>query len=55
MAHEPVERKLTAILFADVKDYSRLMHEAEAATLENLQLFRGLITSYVARHRGRVV
>jgi len=55
MAHEPVERKLTAILFADVKDYSRLMHEDEAATLENLQLFRGLITSCVARHRGRVV
>ena len=55
MAREPVERKLTAILFADVKDYSRLMHEDEAATLENLQLHRGLITSYVTRHHGRVV
>ncbi len=55
MAHEPVERKLTAILFADVKGYSRLMNEDEALTLENLQLFRVLITSYIERHHGRVV
>ena len=55
MAHEPVERKLTAILFADVKDYSRLMGEDEAATLSNLKLFRGLITTHISRHHGRVV
>ncbi len=55
MAHEPVERKLTAILFADVKDYSRLMGEDEAATLSNLKLFRGLIATHISRHHGRVV
>ena len=36
MAEERVERKLAAILAADVVGYSRLMGENEAATLDAL-------------------
>ncbi len=36
MAEEGFKRKLTAILSADVEDYSRLMEEDEAATVQTL-------------------
>src|ERR1700756_3520159 len=50
-----MERKLTAILSADVKGYSRLMGEDEEATLRTLSSHRTLIDSLIAQHRGRVV
>jgi adenylate cyclase len=50
-----VERKLTAILSADVKGYSRLMGEDDAATVRTLTAHRALMTSLVQQHRGRIV
>src|SRR5262249_15390994 len=51
-----VERRLAAILAADVVGYSRLMGEDEAGTLSRLgALRRDLIDPKVAEHRGRIV
>jgi len=55
MAAEPVERKLAAILSADVVGYSRLMAEDEAATIRTLSDYRDEIAMRVRQHRGRVV
>ena len=49
-----VERKLTAILSADVKGYSLLMGEDEVATIRTLTAYRELMTSLIQQHRGRV-
>ena len=49
------KRKLTAILSADVKGYSRLMGEDEEWTLRTLNTYKGLIRNLVGDHRGRVV
>jgi len=48
-------RKLVAILSADVKGYSRLMGEDDAATVRTLTAHRALMTSLIQRHKGRVV
>src|SRR6188508_3183116 len=50
-----MERKLAAILSADVKGYSRLMGDDEEATIRTLTAYRTLISSLIQRHRGRVV
>jgi len=50
-----VERKLTAILCADVFGYSRLMGEDEEATLRTLSSHRKLIDSLIEQHHGRFV
>src|SRR4029450_7466805 len=50
-----MERKLTAILSADVKGYSRLMGEDEEATIRTLTAYREVMTTLIAQHRGRVV
>jgi adenylate cyclase len=50
-----VERKLAAILSADVVGYSRLMAEDEAATVGTLTSYRDEIALLVSQHRGRVV
>jgi adenylate cyclase len=50
-----MERKLTAILSADVKGYSRLMGENEEATLLILNSYREVMDTLIAQHRGRVV
>jgi adenylate cyclase len=50
-----VERKLAAILSADVVGYSRLMAEDEAATIRTLHAYREEIAMLVRQHRGRVV
>ena len=50
-----MQRKLAAILSADVKGYSRLMGDDEAATVRTLTEYREVIASTVARHGGRVV
>jgi adenylate cyclase len=49
-----MERKLTAILCADVFGYSRLMGEDEEATLRTLSSYRdSLIEHYRARLEPR--
>ena len=51
-----MERRLAAILAADVVGYSRLMERDEAGTLAALQDRRqALIDPTIAAHRGRVV
>lgn len=51
-----MERRLAAILVADVVGYSRLMGEDEAGTLAALKSHRSeLINPNIARHGGRVV
>jgi adenylate cyclase len=53
---EPVERRLTAILVADVVGYSRLMGEDEAGTLARLKAHRKeLVEPEIAARRGRIV
>jgi len=55
MATEDFKRKLTAILSADVKGYSRLMGEDDKATVRTITAYREVITEIVQKHRGRVV
>ena len=51
-----MERKLTAILAADVVGYSRLMEADEAGTLAALKSHReALIDPEIAQHHGRIV
>jgi adenylate cyclase len=53
---ERVERRLTAILAADVAGYSRLMGADEEGTLAQLKAHqRGLVDPKISEHRGRVV
>ena len=56
MATERVERRLTAILAADVAGYSRLTGADEEGTHAQLQdHLRSLVDPKIAEHRGRVV
>jgi len=50
-----MERKLTAILSADVEGYSRLMGQDEEATIRTLTFYRQQMTTTIQGHRGRVV
>src|SRR5215831_8710524 len=50
-----MERKLTAILCADVHGYSRLMGADEEATLRTLSSYRKIIDGLVEEHHGRFV
>jgi len=51
-----MERRLTAILAADVVGYSRLMGADEAGTLAALKVVRAdLIEPVIAHHKGRIV
>ncbi|MBI3300982.1 MAG: adenylate/guanylate cyclase domain-containing protein [Deltaproteobacteria bacterium] len=50
-----MERRLAAILSADVKGYSRLMGEDEEATLRTLTSHRQVMDPLIAHHRGRIV
>jgi adenylate cyclase len=55
MTSEEFKRKLTAILSADVKGYSRLMGADEEATVHTLQVYKEVMASSIQHHRGRVV
>ncbi|MEH2541671.1 MULTISPECIES: adenylate/guanylate cyclase domain-containing protein [unclassified Bradyrhizobium] len=56
MSSERVERRLAAVLAADVAGYSCLMGREEEGTLAQLKSFRrGLIDPAIAEHRGRIV
>src|SRR5215510_3566550 len=51
-----VERRLSAILVADVVGYSRLMHSDEEATHAKLTaLLADAVTPAIAKHGGRIV
>jgi len=55
VSEKRAKRKLTAILSADVKGYSRLMGEDELATVNTLKKYREIISSQVNQYNGRVV
>ena len=52
---ERVKRRLTTVLCADAKSYSRLMEADEAGTLETLRAYREAMNGLMARHDGRIV
>ena len=55
MTSQESKRKLSAIVSADVKGYSRLMSQDEEATVRTLKQHRVTISGLVSEHRGRVV
>ncbi|MCA1408519.1 adenylate/guanylate cyclase domain-containing protein [Ensifer sp. IC3342] len=56
MAEERVQRRLAAVLAADVVGYSRMMELDESGTLERLQSSRQMyVLPQVEKHGGRVV
>jgi len=56
MARQDVERRLAAVLSADVVGYSRMMGEDEAGTLARLNACRAeLIDPTIAEFKGRIV
>jgi adenylate cyclase len=55
VAAERAKRKLSAILSADVKGYSRLMGRDEISTIQTLKECRQVIGRSVQEYRGRVV
>jgi TolB-like protein/class 3 adenylate cyclase len=56
LTSERVERRLAAVLAADVAGYSRLMGRDEEGTLANLKSHRkSLVDPCIAAHRGRIV
>jgi TolB-like protein/class 3 adenylate cyclase/Flp pilus assembly protein TadD len=56
MSERKVERRLAAILAADVVGYSRLVGEDEEGTLERLKVLRRAVADpKIKEHRGRVV
>ncbi|MEE8265356.1 MAG: hypothetical protein V3R62_03350, partial [Acidiferrobacterales bacterium] len=55
MGTEPLERKLAAILYADVAGYSRLTGEDEDATHRTLSAYLDLMAKTIADHHGQVM
>src|ERR1700723_1536326 len=56
LSSERVDRRLAAVLAADVAGYSRLMGLDEEGTLATLKSFRKtLVDPQIAAHRGRIV
>ena len=55
MTQNGYKRKLTAILSADAKGYSRLMREDEEATIRTLTTYREKMATLIRQFRGRVV
>ncbi|HYM32873.1 MAG TPA: adenylate/guanylate cyclase domain-containing protein, partial [Candidatus Cybelea sp.] len=51
---QPVQRKLTTILAADVAGYSRLMGIDEAGTARALREHQAVLRPLVDRHGGRI-
>jgi adenylate cyclase len=56
MAEESlINRRLAAILAADIAGYSRLMHADEPATVRDLKAHQSVILPLIGRHGGRVI
>jgi adenylate cyclase len=50
----PIQRKLAAILAADVHQFSKLMGLDEAGTLADLRACRQIVDAIIAEHHGRI-
>ena len=55
MAENKAQRKLTAILSADVKGYSKLMGDDDESTVNTITAYRKILTELINKHQGRVV
>ena len=55
MSGERVERRLTAVLAADLVGYSRLMGADEEGTARRLRMHRSAVEPVVVEHGGRIV
>jgi adenylate cyclase len=55
VTEERAKRKLSAILSADVKGYSRLMGEDELGTVRTLEAYREMTAGVIRNYSGRVV
>ncbi len=56
MSSERLERRLTAILVADVAGFSRLVHADDEGTVAQLKAHRrSLVDPKIGEHRGRIV
>ena len=55
MTTQEIKRKLTAILSADVKGYSRLMGKDEVGTIQTLNAYKEVMAGLIQHHHGRVV
>jgi len=53
--HQGIERRLAALLSADVVGYGRLMAADDVGTIETLTAYRGEMTRLIQQNRGRVV
>ena len=54
MEAPPLERKLVAILAADIQGYSRLMSIDEEGTLATLSAHRAVTDAIIVQHGGRI-
>jgi adenylate cyclase len=52
---DSLPRKLAAILYADVAEYSRMTHQDEDATHHKLNKYLDLFATRIENHRGRVM
>jgi TolB-like protein/class 3 adenylate cyclase len=50
-----IQRRLAAILAADIAGYSRLMHEDEPATVRDLKAHQSVVLPLIGRHGGRII
>jgi adenylate cyclase len=55
MTEQEVKRKLSAILSADVKGYSRLMEGDEVGTIRTLNTYKEIMGNLIQKFHGRVV
>jgi class 3 adenylate cyclase len=50
-----MNRRLAAILAADIAGYSRLMHEDETSTVRDLKAHQDVVLPLIARYGGRII
>jgi TolB-like protein/class 3 adenylate cyclase len=50
-----MNRRLAAILAADIAGYSRLMHEDETSTVRDLKAHQSVVLPLIAQHGGRII
>ena len=55
MNSQSINRKLSAILSADVKEYSRLMSQDEFGTIRTLTAYKEVMSKIIQQYKGRVV
>jgi len=52
---EKFGRNLMCIMFTDIKDYSKKMHEDELLTIELLQMHNRIMTEVIAKFNGNII